>query len=82
MQLCPVFADPVTFVKHSASIKRTILIPIEVLNLFSILLMIFRWKQVVLCNKITVSDIRVVLIWRVLTLPTEGRLPCRLVLYE
>ena len=45
------------FVEHSVSIKRSILIPVEVLNLFSILLRIFWWKQGVLYNKNTVSDI-------------------------
>jgi len=48
---------------------------------FSIPLMMFRWKQGVLCNKNTVIDIYVALIWRVLTQPTEKRrMPCRLVL--
>ena len=46
------------FVKRSAIIKPSTITPlIEVLNLFSILLMIFRWKQGFLCNKNTESDI-------------------------
>ena len=41
-------------VKYSVIVKHSTLTPIEVLNLFSILLVIFWWKQEVLCNKNTV----------------------------